>query len=56
MAFVGMSTSGETLSEGERQCVVEVIIRESLPVLQQNGSRLAFEACANLATAKNSTA
>ena len=54
MAFVGMSTAGKTLGSEERERVIEAIIRESVPVLQQysDGSRLAFELRTNLATAK----
>ena len=53
MAFVGMSTTGKTLGDDERKRVMDVIIKESAPVLQQysDGSELAFELRTNLATA-----
>lgn len=54
MAFVGMSSAGKTLGDEERKRVMEAIIKESMPVLQQysDGPRLAFELRTNLATAK----
>lgn len=53
MAFVGMSSTGKTMSEEERKRVMENIIRESEPVLQQysHGSELVFELRTNLAIA-----
>lgn len=51
MAFVGMSTSGKGMSDDERKQVMEKIINESAPVLQQysDGPTLAFELRTNLA-------
>ena len=58
MAFVGMSSAGKALSDEERKRIVEAIIGESVPVLQQysDGPRLAVELRANLATAKKGAA
>lgn len=54
MAFVGMSGAGKTLSDDERKRVMENIIEESMPVVQQfsDGGQLAFELRTNLAIAK----
>jgi hypothetical protein len=54
MAFVGMSTTGKDMSDDERKRVIENIIEESAPVLQQysDGPELAFELRTNLAIAK----
>lgn len=53
MAFVGMSTAGKAMGDDERKRVMEAIITESGPVLQQysDGSALAFELRTNLAIA-----
>jgi ubiquinone/menaquinone biosynthesis C-methylase UbiE len=53
MAFVGMSAAGKTMGDDERKRVMEAIIQESVPVLQQysDGSGLTFELRTNLATA-----
>jgi ubiquinone/menaquinone biosynthesis C-methylase UbiE len=53
MAFVGMSATGKTMSDDDRKRVMEDIVRESAPVLQQysDGPELAFELRTNLATA-----
>ncbi len=53
MAFVGMSTGGKAMSDDERKRVMENIINESAPVLQQysDGPALAFELSTNLALA-----
>jgi hypothetical protein len=57
MAFVGMSTAGKAMSDDERKRVMENIIRESAPVLQQysDGSELAFELRTNLSIAIRSS-
>lgn len=57
MAFVGMSTAGKALDDEERKRVVEDIIKESVPVMQQSsaGSQLSFEIRTNLATARGHT-
>ena len=57
MAFVGMSTTGKAMSDDERKRVMEDIINESAPVLQQysDGSELTFELRTNLATAIRSS-
>lgn len=54
MAFVGMSTTGKAMSDDDRKRVIENIIEESAPVLQQysDGPGLAFELRTNLAIAK----
>lgn len=54
MAFVGMSTAGKAMDDDERKRVIEAIIEESVPVLQQysDGPKLAFELSTNLAIAK----
>jgi ubiquinone/menaquinone biosynthesis C-methylase UbiE len=53
MAFVGMSTGGKVMSHDERKYVMENIINESAPVLQQysDGSALTFELRTTLALA-----
>lgn len=53
MAFVGMSAAGKTMGDDERSRLMEAVISESLPVLQQysDGSELSFELQTNLATA-----
>jgi ubiquinone/menaquinone biosynthesis C-methylase UbiE len=57
MAFVGMSTTGKSLSDDQRKRVMENIINESTPVLQQYtvGSELTFELRTNLAIANRSS-
>jgi ubiquinone/menaquinone biosynthesis C-methylase UbiE len=57
MAFVGMSTGGKAMSDDERKHVMENIINESAPVLQQysDGSALTFELRTNLALAIRSS-
>ncbi|TIX95555.1 MAG: hypothetical protein E5V24_04905 [Mesorhizobium sp.] len=54
MALVGMSSLAKEMRDQERKRVVEEILSEGAPVLQSysNGSGLAFELSANLATAK----
>ena len=54
MALVGMSAAGREMPEEERGRAVEAIAAESKPVLDSytDGSGLAFELCANLATAR----
>lgn len=54
MALVGMSATGKTMDDQERQSMTETIVCESLPVLSaySDGSGLAFALSANLATAK----
>lgn len=53
MAFIGMSTTGKTMTDDERGRVMEDIFQESMPVLQQysDGPELTFELRTNLATA-----
>ena len=53
MAFLGMSAAGKAMGDDERKRVMEAIISESVPVLQQysDGSKLAFELRTNLAIA-----
>ncbi len=57
MAFVGMSTTGKALSDDQRKRVMENIINESAPVLQQYtvGTELTFELRTNLAIAIRSS-
>jgi ubiquinone/menaquinone biosynthesis C-methylase UbiE len=54
MALVGMSAAGKTMSDEERKSIVEVIVRESAPVLQRftDASVIAFQLSTNLATAR----
>lgn len=54
MALVGMSAGSKGMSDQERNELVNTIVSESAPVLQPytNGSELAFELTANLASAK----
>lgn len=54
MALVGMSAAGKAMADEERKRVVEEIVGESVPVLQQysDGSGLLFELSTNLATAR----
>ena len=53
MAFVGMSAAGKTLADDERKRVMDAIIEESVPVLEEysDGPELAFELSTNLAIA-----
>ncbi|OCP17940.1 MULTISPECIES: methyltransferase domain-containing protein [unclassified Ensifer] len=54
MVLVGMSGAGKAMADEERKRVVEEIVSESAPALQQysDGSGLAFELRTNLATAR----
>jgi hypothetical protein len=54
MALVGMSASGRAMDDQERKQVVENIVSESKPVMElyADGSGIAFELSANLATAR----
>jgi ubiquinone/menaquinone biosynthesis C-methylase UbiE len=54
MALVGISAAGKGMGDEERKRVVDVIVRESAPVLQSytDESGVAFELSTNLATAK----
>lgn len=54
IALVGMSAAGKAMGDEERKRVVEEIVGESAPTLQQysDGPGLAFELSTNVATAK----
>lgn len=54
MALVGMSAAGKQMGDEERMRLVDEIVAESLPVLQQfaTGSVFNFELSTNLATAR----
>ena len=54
MALVGMSATGKSLEGAERARIVDAILGESAPVARpyMEGSALAFETSANLATAR----
>jgi hypothetical protein len=54
MALVGMSSAGKAMSSDERKRVVEALVTESSPLLQNyaDESRLFFELRTNLTIAK----
>jgi ubiquinone/menaquinone biosynthesis C-methylase UbiE len=54
MALVGMSAAGKGMDPEERKRIVEALVTESSPVLQDylDGSGIAFEVSTNLAVAK----
>jgi ubiquinone/menaquinone biosynthesis C-methylase UbiE len=54
MAFVGMSANGKAMTDQERKQVVDAIVSDSAPVLEQytDASGLAFNLSTNLATAR----